>query len=42
VAAYFIKQRFNTGNNNNMFKIMLAILIGVAEIERYLSVEIAV
>ncbi len=34
VTVHFIKEGFNTGNNNNMFKVMLTILGGVAEMER--------
>ena len=30
---------FNTGSNNNMFKLMLTILRAVAEMERELTVE---
>jgi len=39
VTVYFIKEGFNTGNNNNIFKFMLTILGAVAEMERELSVE---
>jgi len=39
VTVYFIKEGFNTGNNNNMFKFMLTILGAVAEMERELTVE---
>jgi len=34
-----IKEGFNTGNNNNMFKFMLTILGAVAEMERNMTVE---
>jgi len=39
VTVHFIKEGFNTGNNNNMFKFMLTILGAVAEMERELAVE---
>ena len=39
VTVHFIKEGFNTGNNNNMFKFMLTILGAVAEMERELTVE---
>jgi len=39
VTVHFIKESFNTGNNNNMFKFMLTILGAVAEMERELTVE---
>ncbi len=39
VTVYFIKEGFNTGNGNNMFKFMLTILGAVAEMERELTVE---
>lgn len=39
VTVYFIKEGFNTKNNNNMFKFMLIILGIVAEMERELTVE---
>ena len=39
VTVYFIKEGFNTGNNNNMFKFMLTILGAVAEMEREITVE---
>jgi len=39
VAVHFIKEGFNTGNGNNMFKFMLTILGAVAEMERELTVE---
>jgi len=39
VTVYFIKEGFNTGNSNNMFKFMLTILGAVAEMERELTVE---
>jgi len=39
VTIYFIKEGFNTGNENNMFKFMLTILGAVAEMERELTVE---
>ena len=39
VTVHFVKEGFNTGNNNNMFKFMLTILGGVAEMERELAVE---
>ncbi len=39
VTVYFIKEGFNTGNNNNMFKFMLTILGAGAEMERELAVE---
>ena len=38
MTVYFIKEDFNTGNNNNMFKFTLAILVAVAEMERDLTV----
>ena len=38
VTVHFIKEGFNTGNNN-MFKFMLTILGAVAEMERELTVE---
>jgi len=38
VNVYFIKEEFNTGNNN-MFKFKPAILGGVAKVERELTVE---
>jgi len=39
VTVHFIKEDFNTGNNNNMFKFMLTILGAVAEMERNMTVE---
>ena len=39
ITVYFIKEGFNTGNGNNMFKFMLTILGAVAEMERELTVE---
>jgi len=39
ITVHFIKEGFNTGNNNNMFKFMLTILGAVAEMERELTVE---
>ncbi len=39
MTVYFIKEGFNTGNNNNMFEFMLTILGAVAEMERELTVE---
>ena len=39
VTVHFIKEGFNTGNSNNMFKFMLTILGAVAEMERELTVE---
>jgi len=39
VTVHFIKEGFNTGNSNNMFKFMLTILGAVAEMERELNVE---
>lgn len=39
VTVHFIKEGFNTGNGNNMFKFMLTILGAVAEMERELTVE---
>ena len=39
VTVHFLKEGFNTGNNNNMFKFMLTILGAVAEMERELTVE---
>jgi len=39
VTVHFIKEGFNTGKNNNMFKFMLTILGAVAEMERELTVE---
>jgi len=39
VAVHFIKEGFDTRNNNNMFKFMLTILGAVAEMERELTVE---
>ena len=39
VTGHFIKEGFNTGNSNNMFKFMLTILGAVAEMERELTVE---
>lgn len=39
VTIHFIKEGFNTGNSNNMFKFMLTILGAVAEMERELTVE---
>ncbi len=39
VTVHFIKEGFNTGNNNNMFKFMLTILGAVVEMERELTVE---
>jgi DNA invertase Pin-like site-specific DNA recombinase len=38
VTVHFIKEGFNTGNGNNMFKFMLTILGAVAEMERELTV----
>ncbi len=39
ITVHFIKEGFNAGNGNNMFKFMLTILGGVSEIERELAVE---
>ncbi len=39
ITVHFIKEGFNTGNSNNMFKFMLTILGAVAEMERELTVE---
>jgi len=39
VTVHFIKEGFNTGNGNNMFKFMLTILGAVAEMERELTIE---
>jgi len=39
VTVHFIKEGFNTGNSNNMFKFMLTILGAVAEMERELTCE---
>ena len=39
VTVHFIKEGFNTGDGNNMFKFMLTILGAVAEMERELTVE---
>ncbi len=39
VTVHFIKEGFNSGNENNMFKFMLTILGAVAEMERKLTVE---
>ena len=39
ITVHFIKEGFNTGNGNNMFKFMLTILGAVAEMERELTVE---
>ncbi len=39
VTVHFIKEGFNTGNGNNMFKFMLTILGAVTEMERELTVE---
>jgi len=39
VTIHFIKEGFNTGSGNNMFKFMLTILGAVAEMERELTVE---
>jgi len=39
VTIHFIKEGFNTGNGNNMFKFMLTILGAVAEMERELTIE---
>jgi DNA invertase Pin-like site-specific DNA recombinase len=39
VTVHFIKEGFNTGEGNNMFKFMLTILGAVAEMERELTVE---
>ncbi len=39
ITIHFIKEGFNTGNGNNMFKFMLTILGAVAEMERELTVE---
>ncbi len=38
-TVHFIKEGFNIGNENNMFKFMLTILGTVAEMERELTVE---
>ena len=38
ITVHFIKEGFNTGNGNNMFKFMLTILGAVAEMERELTV----
>ena len=39
VTVVILKEGFNTGNGNNMFKFMLTILGAVAEMERELTVE---
>jgi DNA invertase Pin-like site-specific DNA recombinase len=39
ITIHFIKEGFNTGNGNNMFKFMVTILGAVAEMERELTVE---
>ena len=39
ITVHFIKEGFNTGSGNNMFKFMLTILGAVAEMERELTVE---
>ena len=39
IAVHFIKEGFNTGNGNNMFKLMLVILGAVSEMERELTIE---
>ncbi len=39
VTVRFIKEGFNTGNGNNMFKFVLTILGVVAEMEHELTVE---
>lgn len=39
IVIHFIKEGFNTGPGNNMFKFMLTILGAVAEMERELTVE---
>ena len=39
ITVHFIKEGFNTGNDNNMFKFMLTILGAVAEMDRELTVE---
>jgi DNA invertase Pin-like site-specific DNA recombinase len=39
ITLHFIKEGFNTGSGNNMFKFMLTILGAVAEMERELTVE---
>ncbi len=39
ITIHFIKEGFNTGNGNSMFKFMLTILGAVAEMERELTVE---
>ena len=39
ITVHFIKEGFNTGDGNNMFKFMLTILGAVAEMERELTVE---
>lgn len=36
ISIYFIKEGFNTGNSNNMFKFILTILDAGAEMEREL------
>ncbi len=39
ITVHFIKEGFNTGNGNNMFKFMLTILSTVAEMECELTEE---
>ena len=39
INGHFIKEGFNTGNGNNMFKFMLTILGAVAEMEHEFTVE---
>lgn len=39
ITVHFLKEGFNTGNENNMFKFMLTILGAVAEMEREMTVE---
>ena len=39
ITIHFLKEGFNTGRSNNMFKFMLTILGAVAEMERELTVE---
>ncbi len=39
ITVHFIKEGFNTGDGNNMFKFMLTVLGAVAEMERELTVE---
>ncbi len=39
ITVHFIKEGFNTGDGNNMFRFMLTILGAVAEMEREITVE---